>query len=118
MWNLLSNAVKFTPARGTVALTATQKDGLIRISVEDTGIGMDQESLPNVFRRFWQADPTHSRLQPGLGLGLALARDLVELHGGTLEAHSAGPGLGARFDIVLPTFAQIEASRQLPSATS
>src|SRR5262245_32159613 len=103
MWNLLSNAVKFTPSRGSVTLTATRMDEVIRVSVEDTGIGMTPESLPNVFRRFWQADATHSRLQPGLGLGLALARDLVELHGGSLEVHSAGLGFGARFDVVLPT---------------
>jgi signal transduction histidine kinase len=102
LWNLLSNAVKFTAEGGTVKVSAVREARDVRISVEDTGIGIAPESLPYVCRRFWQADVTHTRSHAGLGLGLALARDFVELHGGHLEASSEGIGRGARFDVRLP----------------
>ena len=102
LWNLLSNAVKFTGEGGTVKVTAVREARRVRITVEDTGIGIAPESLPHVCRRFWQADHTHTRAHAGLGLGLALAHDFVELHGGQLEVTSEGIGRGARFDVLLP----------------
>ena len=102
LWNLLTNAVKFTPEGGTVKVEAGGGPAGIRLSVEDSGIGIAPESIPHLFRRFWQADATHTRVQGGLGLGLALARDFVELHGGKLAVHSEGLGRGARFDVILP----------------
>jgi PAS domain S-box-containing protein len=102
LWNLLSNAVKFTPDEGSVKISTVKDKRSVRITVEDTGIGISPESLPQVFRRFWQADPTHTRTEAGLGLGLALSRDFVELHGGQIEVHSEGLGRGARFVVVLP----------------
>jgi PAS domain S-box-containing protein len=102
LWNLLSNAVKFTPDGGRVGVAVTADPRSIRIVVEDTGIGISAEALPHIFNRFWQVDPTHMRTAGGLGLGLALARDFVELHGGHVEAQSEGLGRGARFQVVLP----------------
>jgi PAS domain S-box-containing protein len=102
LWNLLSNAVKFTGEGGVVKVSAVREARDIRISVEDTGIGISPESLPYVCRRFWQGDATHTRTHGGLGLGLALAQDFVELHGGHLEVSSDGIGRGARFDVLLP----------------
>ena len=95
--------MKFTPSGGTVTVTARQEQRAVRIIVEDTGIGLTRESLPLVFQRFWQADATHTRVHGGLGLGLALARHFVELHGGEVSAHSEGLGHGAKFEILLPT---------------
>ena len=100
LWNLLSNAVKFTAEGGAVKVSAVREGRDVRISVEDTGIGIAPESLPYVCRRFWQGDPTHTRTHGGLGLGLALAQDFVELHGGHIEASSEGIGRGARFDVL------------------
>jgi signal transduction histidine kinase len=102
LWNLLSNAVKFTGQGGTVTVSARLQARTVRITVEDTGIGIAPESLPHVCRRFWQADPTNTRAHAGLGIGLALAHDFVALHGGHLEANSEGIGKGARFDVLLP----------------
>ena len=101
-WNLLSNAVKFTPEEGTLTVIAASDSRAIRITIEDTGIGIDRASLPHIFERFWQADGSHTRNHGGLGLGLALVRHFVELHGGRITAQSEGPGRGARFDVVLP----------------
>jgi PAS domain S-box-containing protein len=101
IWNLLSNAMKFTP-EGQVGLRAWRAGNTVRIEVKDTGIGIAPEALPRVFERFWQADPTHTREQSGLGLGLALVRYLVELQGGRIRASSEGIGRGARFEIELP----------------
>ena len=101
-WNLLSNAVKFTPEDGTLTVIAASDSRAIRIAIEDTGIGIDSASLPHIFERFWQADGSHTRNHGGLGLGLALVRHFVELHGGRITAQSEGPGRGARFDVVLP----------------
>src|SRR5262245_15571395 len=104
MWNLLSNAIKFTPAGGTITVR-TRRDpaSVIAISVHDSGIGISKEHLPYVFQRFWQAHTGVSRDFGGLGIGLALARHLVELHGGEIRVESPGPGKGSTFTVLLPT---------------
>jgi signal transduction histidine kinase len=101
-WNLLANAVKFTPRGGHVTVRLAAVDGYAQTSVTDTGIGIREEALPHVFQRFWQGDSVNSRDTGGLGLGLALARHFVELHGGTITAHSDGLGKGATFTVTLP----------------
>jgi PAS domain S-box-containing protein len=102
MWNLLSNALKFTPSGGRVTLRAHRLAGRVVISVEDTGIGISAADLPYVFQRFWQAHTGTSREFAGLGIGLALARHLVELHGGAISVVSGGPGQGSIFTVALP----------------
>ena len=102
VWNVLSNAVKFTPAGGRVDIMITQHDGNAVVQVRDTGIGIEPGFLPHVFDRFSQADSSSKRAHPGVGLGLAIARQLTELHGGTITAHSEGLGKGASFAISLP----------------
>jgi signal transduction histidine kinase len=102
LWNLLSNATKFTPPGGTVTVRLSSGDGYADIAVGDTGIGIRPEFLPHVFDRFRQSDSTTTRAHGGLGLGLALARHLVELHGGSVYATSEGEGRGATFGIRLP----------------
>ena len=102
IWNLLSNAVKFTPEGGTVEICAARTPTAVEITVRDTGQGIDSEFLPFVFDRFRQADATTTRRYGGLGLGLAIVRQLVELHGGTVRAESAGRGQGATFVVSLP----------------
>ncbi len=102
IWNLLSNAMKFTPAGGTVTLHVRRTEDSIEVSVEDTGQGISPEFLPYVFDRFKQADSSATRNKGGLGLGLAIVRHLVELHGGTAEATSAGVGKGATFTVRFP----------------
>ncbi len=102
IWNLLSNAVKFTPMGGRVEVRLERVDPHIRITVSDTGKGISAEFLPYVFDRFRQADASSARRYGGLGLGLALVKYLVELHGGTIEAASAGEGQGATFKVTLP----------------
>jgi signal transduction histidine kinase/ActR/RegA family two-component response regulator len=101
-WNLLSNAVKFTPAGGRVTVTLTRCGPNVRLRVTDTGKGIDPVFLPYVFERFRQADSSSRRRHSGLGLGLAIVRHLVELHGGTVQAESAGEERGASFAITLP----------------
>ena len=103
VWNLLANAVKFTPVGGLVEveLVETGRNG-VRMTVRDNGAGIDPSFLPHVFDRFRQADGSVSREHGGLGLGLAIVRHLVELHGGTVQAHSDGPGKGASFIVELP----------------
>ena len=102
VWNLLSNAVKFTPAGGDVCVSATQDDRFVTIEVRDTGQGIEPEFMPHLFERFRQADSSTTRSHMGLGLGLAIVRHLVELHGGTIAAESNGPGKGATFRVRLP----------------
>ena len=102
VWNLLSNAVKFTPKNGRIGVALLRADSQIEISVRDSGEGIHPEFLPYVFDRFRQADGKTTRSHSGLGLGLAIVRQLVELHGGTVYAHSDGPGRGAMFTLRLP----------------
>jgi signal transduction histidine kinase/ActR/RegA family two-component response regulator len=102
VWNLLMNAVKFTPAGGEVQLRLQRASGHAEIVVSDTGQGISPEMLPHVFERFRQADSSSTRSHGGLGLGLALVKHLVELHGGTVVAQSDGVGRGATFVVALP----------------
>jgi signal transduction histidine kinase len=102
VWNLLSNAVKFTPAGGQVTVDVAANDGFAVLTVTDTGVGIAPEFLPYVFDKFRQADASFTRQYGGLGLGLAIARHLIELHGGSIEARSAGEGNGATFVVRLP----------------
>mgnify|MGYP006195960385 FL=1 len=102
VWNLLSNAVKFTPPGGTVRVGLRRDRGFV-LTVSDSGIGIEPAFLPHMFEPFRQADGSASREQGGLGLGLAIVRQIVELHGGTVTAASAGPGGGAAFEVRLPS---------------
>jgi signal transduction histidine kinase len=101
-WNLLSNAIKFTPKGGRVQVLLQRVDSHIELSVSDTGIGIPASFLPHVFERFSQKDASTTRKFGGLGLGLAIAKQLVELHGGSLQAKSLGEGKGATFVVTLP----------------
>jgi PAS domain S-box-containing protein len=102
VWNLLSNAVKFTPRGGQVRVSLGRVNSQVEIAVTDTGAGIAPEFLPYVFDRFRQADQRTNRQHGGLGLGLAIVRHLVELHGGSVRADSAGEGAGATFTVTLP----------------
>ena len=108
--NLLSNAVKFTPAGGKVDVMLERAGAHARVSVADSGEGIAPGFLPYVFDRFRQADGTKTRTHMGLGLGLAIVRHIVELHGGTVQAQSAGAGLGATFMVTLPLAARAPAA--------
>ncbi len=103
LWNLLSNAIKFTPGGGQVVVEARKRHGTVELVVSDSGVGISKEHLPYVFQRFWQAHTGVSREYAGLGIGLALARHLVEMHGGSISAESEGLGHGATFMIALPS---------------
>jgi signal transduction histidine kinase/ActR/RegA family two-component response regulator len=105
-WNLLSNAIKFTPSGGHVQAELTRDAHHVRLTVRDDGIGIAPEFLPHVFERFRQADSSTTREHTGVGLGLAITRHLVELHGGTVEAQSEGRDRGARFVITLRAAAE------------
>jgi len=102
VWNILSNAAKFTPAGGKVEIAVGQDNGHVEIQVRDTGPGIDAAFLPHVFERFRQADGSTTRTHGGLGLGLAIVRHLVELHGGTIAVDNRSDGPGAVFTIRLP----------------
>ncbi|HEY9748393.1 MAG TPA: response regulator [Allocoleopsis sp.] len=102
IWNLLSNAIKFTPKGGRVHVRLERVHSHIEVSVSDTGQGISPDFVPYVFDRFRQADSSITRSYSGLGLGLAIVRHLIELHGGTVEAYSPGPGEGSTFIIKLP----------------
>jgi PAS domain S-box-containing protein len=102
LWNLLANAVKFTPEGGHIDITGRHLSDTIQVSVTDTGCGITPEFLPYVFDRFRQEDASPTRPHAGLGLGLAIVKHLVEAHGGTVSAESAGAGQGARFTVTLP----------------
>jgi PAS domain S-box-containing protein len=102
VWNLLTNAVKFTDKRGSVHVRLRRQDSSVEIVVEDNGQGIRADFMPYVFERFRQADSSFTRSKGGLGLGLAIVRHLVELHGGTIRAHSVGEGHGAIFTLTLP----------------
>lgn len=113
IWNLLSNAVKFTGSGGHVSLKLRQVNSAVEISVADTGQGISREFLPFVFDRFRQADSSTTRKHGGLGLGLAIARHLVEIHGGTIRAESGGENQGATFTIRLPLIDYFAKSTEL-----
>jgi PAS domain S-box-containing protein len=115
VWNLLSNAIKFTPAGGRVEVRLARVDGEAELSVSDTGEGIRPGFLPYVFDRFRQADSTSTRAHGGLGLGLSIARHLVELQGGRIEAHSRGIGRGATFTVRLPIYVEGDVSRSTPA---
>ncbi len=100
--NLLNNAAKYTEQGGQIWLTARREDDEAVVSVRDTGLGIPEDMLPRVFEMFSQESGTRARSQGGLGLGLAVAKRLVEMHGGRIEAHSAGPGQGSEFVLRLP----------------
>jgi len=102
VWNLLSNAVKFTPAGGTVTVSLAKVGTNVEITVEDSGKGIRREFLPHIFERFSQQDSSTTRQHGGLGIGLALVRQLTELHGGTVRAFSAGEDMGSTFTVTLP----------------
>jgi signal transduction histidine kinase/ActR/RegA family two-component response regulator len=114
IWNLLSNAVKFTDPGGTVTIALNAEAGQVWLVIADTGQGIDAAFLPHVFERFKQADSSTSRRHGGLGLGLALVRELVELHGGTVHVASPGPGQGTTFTVVLPARLEVAAAAALP----
>jgi PAS domain S-box-containing protein len=102
VWNLLSNAIKFTPKGGRVRVSLEKVDSYVELTVSDTGQGIKPEFLPYVFDRFRQADSSTTRKFGGLGLGLSIVKQLVELHGGSVQATSAGEGQGATFIVMLP----------------
>jgi signal transduction histidine kinase len=102
LWNLLSNAVKFTPRGGRIAVRLVRTERDIMIQVSDSGIGIAPAFLPHVFDAFRQGDSSSTRPYGGLGLGLAIARRVIQLHGGEITAESGGPGSGASFAIHLP----------------
>ena len=102
VWNLLSNAVKFTDKGGRVSVLLERINSHVEITVADTGQGIRPETLPHLFERFRQEDSSTTRRQSGLGLGLAIVRNLVELHGGSVRAESEGPGKGSSFRVMLP----------------
>jgi CheY-like chemotaxis protein len=116
LWNLLANAVKFTPRGGRISVTMEVREQTAGVTVSDTGQGIRPDFLPHVFERFRQADATATRAHGGLGLGLAIVRHLVELHGGTVSASSAGEGKGATFTLRLPLTAMLPLERPEDSA--
>jgi signal transduction histidine kinase len=105
-WNLLSNAMKFTPERGRIEVHLEITESHAQVVVRDTGRGIDPEFLPYVFERFRQGNGSDAKRHGGLGLGLSIARHLVELHGGTIRAESSGLGQGAMFTVELPLVAE------------
>ncbi|MEO8433405.1 MAG: ATP-binding protein [Pyrinomonadaceae bacterium] len=115
VWNLLTNAIKFTSPGGQVRVLLEHVDSQVRITINDTGLGIDADLLPHVFDRFRQSDSSTTRNHGGLGLGLSIVRQLVELHGGTVTAESPGIGEGTTFKVVLPVrSANYEASEDKP----
>jgi len=113
--NLLTNAAKYTDPDGRIGLTASCADGMITISVTDTGIGIPPEAMGSLFGMFSQVRSSKDRSEGGLGIGLALAKGVIELHGGTIEAHSAGTERGSEFIIRLPLRRE-QARQAQPSA--
>ncbi len=109
-WNLLSNAVKFTEPGGSIAVEVLSDDRNTSVVVADTGVGISPDFLPFIFDRFRQADQSTTREHGGLGLGLAIAKEITELHGGTLRASSDGRGRGSRFTLTLPRLMGVDPS--------
>ncbi len=120
VWNLIANAIKFTPQGGNVAVQLTAVASQLELKVSDNGIGISPEFLPHVFERFRQADSSTTRTHGGLGLGLAIVRHLVELHGGTVLAASDGVGKGSTFTVLVPTTGEqsVPEANQLTSTSS
>jgi CheY-like chemotaxis protein len=116
VWNLLSNAIKFTPSGGQVTVKLTAADGQLHLTVADTGIGFNPDVAAHLFERFRQGDASTTRQHGGLGLGLGIVRHVVELHGGTVTAASAGEGTGSRFEVVIPIRAWTEPLVEPPRA--
>lgn len=116
VWNLISNAVKFSPQNGTVEIHLAVAGANAAIVVSDYGEGIHPDFLPHVFERFRQADSSHTRIHGGLGLGLAIVRHLVELHGGTVEATSKGLSRGATFTVRLPVLPSQDTGARKPSS--
>jgi PAS domain S-box-containing protein len=107
VWNLLANSIKFTPGGGSVEVRLERMDVQARITIRDTGQGISPEFLPYVFDRFRQADASSTKMHGGLGLGLSIVRHLIEMHGGTVGASSAGEGCGSTFTITIPLLQEI-----------
>jgi signal transduction histidine kinase/CheY-like chemotaxis protein len=118
LWNLLSNGVKFTPRGGRVTVGLTGRHSEVLLTVSDTGVGIKREFLPHVFERFRQAESSTNRSHGGLGLGLAIVRHLVELHGGGVAVESEGEGRGATFTVRLPLAVAAEPMEGTPAAVS
>ena len=116
VWNLLSNAAKFTASGGAISVELGEDDRYCSIVVADTGMGISPEFLPHLFERFRQADQSTTREHGGLGLGLAIAKEISELHGGVLKASSDGRGRGSRFTLTLPRLPSPGATLALPDA--
>jgi two-component system CheB/CheR fusion protein len=116
-WNLLNNAVKFTPAGGSIEISLNSENDYAVLVVSDTGQGIDGSFLPHVFEMFRQADGSNRRVHGGLGIGLALVRQLVELHGGAISADSQGTNKGSQFTVRLPLLRET-ATRTTPVLTS
>jgi signal transduction histidine kinase len=118
LWNLLSNGIKFTPKGGRVTVTVAGRNSEVLLAVADTGAGIKREFLPHVFERFRQAESSTNRAYGGLGLGLAIVRHLVELHGGSVAVQSEGEGQGATFSVRLPVAAATRSAERAPAAVS
>jgi CheY-like chemotaxis protein len=114
VWNLLTNAIKFTPTGGQVEVELKTIDSSAQIQVRDTGKGIKSEFIPYVFDTFRQADSSITRTFGGLGLGLAIVRHVVELHGGIVKAESSGEGLGSTFTVMLPLLAKSKDANSEP----
>jgi PAS domain S-box-containing protein len=114
IWNLLANAVKFTPRGGAITVRLVHDGSVLRLTVQDTGKGIEPAYLPHVFEPFSQEDGTMTRSHEGIGLGLSIVRSLVELHGGRIRVASEGAGLGATFTIELPVIESAPVSRRAP----
>jgi CheY-like chemotaxis protein len=113
-WNLLTNAVKFTPRNGRIQMALSRVNSHLEVEVSDSGEGIDPKFLPHVFDRFRQADASSTRKHGGLGLGLSIVKQLVELHGGTITAKSDGKDLGSTFRVSLPLMVTAEDPAELP----
>jgi CheY-like chemotaxis protein len=116
--NLLDNAAKYTPSGGKISLDAELEDGGVRITIGDSGIGIPQDQVGNIFKLFTQLRGSQATEAKGLGMGLALVRTLAELHGGTVDASSAGPGQGSRFTVRLPIYPDSISNQAKPTPES
>src|SRR5262249_29553660 len=118
LWNLVHNAIKFSVEQGRVEIRVARDDDEIELTVKDNGRGIAPDFLPHVFERFRQQDSSRSRSAFGLGLGLSIAKHLVELHGGTISAHSGGDRAGATFVVRMPIALRGTVSRPAPVSES